>query len=228
MSCASACLARATCCASSAPRSRAAPKPPSLLGRRAALSVGLGVLGGAVSPFPSRDDADALPLAPLGAVKSVGGAKRVGLSADEVAAILKEDLVTGQYFVTGNLTREVFDDNCRFKDPTNDVKGLSRYLTALGLLFDPKDSFVRLTSISVTSPTTVETDGTLEGYLRFPWHPRVDPYEFHTTYTLDPTTGLIVDQSQTWSISGAKALAETFTPTLDFLSSEAATHRGDE
>jgi hypothetical protein len=90
---------------------------------------------------------------------------------------------------------------------------LSRYLTALGLLFDPKDSFVRLTSISVTSPTTVETDGTLEGYLRFPWHPRVDPYEFHTTYTLDPTTGLIVDQSQTWSISGAKALAETFTPT---------------
>jgi hypothetical protein len=184
-----------------------------LLGRRAALSVGLGVLGGAVSPFPSRDDADALPLAPLGAVKSVGGAKRVGLSADEVAAILKEDLVTGQYFVTGNLTREVFDDNCRFKDPTNDVRGLSRYLTALGLLFDPKDSFVRLTSIAVTSPTTVETDGTLEGYLRFPWHPRVDPYEFHTTYTLDPTTGLIVDQSQTWSISGAKALAETFTPT---------------
>jgi hypothetical protein len=184
-----------------------------LLGRRAALSVGLGVLGGAVSPFPSRDDADALPLAPLGAVKSVGGAKRVGLSADEVAAILKEDLVTGQYFVTGNLTREVFDDNCRFKDPTNDVRGLSRYLTALGLLFDPKDSFVRLTSISVTSPTTVETDGTLEGYLRFPWHPRVDPYEFHTVYTLDKETGLIVDQSQTWSISGARAIAETFTPT---------------
>jgi hypothetical protein len=32
-------------------------------------------------------------------------------------------------------------------------------------------------------------------------------------YTLDKETGLIVDQSQTWSISGAKALAETFTPT---------------
>lgn len=167
------------------------------------------MLGGAVSPLP----ASALPLAPLGAVKAVGGAKRVGLSADEVAAILKEDLVTGQYFVTGNLTREVFDDNCRFKDPTNDVRGLSRYLTALGLLFDPKDSEVKLTNIEVTSPTTIETDGTLRGYLRFPWHPRVDPYAFHTTYTLDPETKLVVDQSQTWSISGARAIAETFTPT---------------
>ena len=209
MSCASACIARAAYASSSAPRSRADSKPASSLGRRAALAVGVGVLGGAVSPLP----ASALPLAPLGAVKSVGGAKRVGLSADEVAAILKEDLVTGQYFVTGNLTREVFDDNCRFKDPTNDVRGLSRYLTALGLLFDPKDSEVALTKIEVTSPTTIETDGTLRGYLRFPWHPRVDPYAFHTTYTLDPETKLVVDQSQTWSISGARAIAETFTPT---------------
>ena len=212
MSRASACLARAVCSSSSAPRNRGDLKPPSRPGRRAALAVGLGVLGGAVSPLP-RDGASALPLAPLGAVKSVGGAKRTGLSADEVAAILKADLVTGQYFVTGNLTREVFDDNCRFKDPTNDVRGLSRYLTALGLLFDPKDSAVALTKIEVTSPTTVETDGTLQGYLRFPWHPRVDPYAFHTTYTLDPETKLVVDQSQTWSISGARAIAETFTPT---------------
>jgi len=90
---------------------------------------------------------------------------------------------------------------------------LSRYLTALGLLFDPSDSFVELLKIEITGPNTIETDGTLQGYLKFPWHPRVDPYAFHTTYTLDATSGLIVDQSQTWSISGAKAIAETFTPT---------------
>jgi hypothetical protein len=28
----------------------------------------------------------------------------------------------------GDLTPEVFDDSCRFRDPTNDVVGLSRYV----------------------------------------------------------------------------------------------------
>ena len=30
----------------------------------------------------------------------------------------------------GDLTPEVFDDACRFRDPTNDVVGLSRYVKA--------------------------------------------------------------------------------------------------
>ena len=194
-------------------RGPATPKPVSTLGRRASLGVLLGVVGGAVLPSLGNGSALALPLAPLGAVKPVGGAKRTGLTSTEIAAILKDDLVQGQYFVTGNLTREIFSDRCRFQDPTNDVTGLSRYLTALGLLFDPSDSFVELLKIEITGPNTIETDGTLQGYLKFPWHPRVDPYAFHTTYTLDASSGLIVDQSQTWSISGAKAIAETFTPT---------------
>ena len=221
MACAMSCLyvsaARGTC--SSGRRvnvenrpAPSSPNPSSTLGRRASLGALLGVTVGAVLPFGDVD-ALALPLAPLGAVKAVGGEKRMNLPVNEVAKILESDLTKGQYFVTGNLTREVFDDKCRFKDPTNDVVGLSRYLTALGLLFDPKDSAVTLQNIEVTSLTTIETDGTLEGYLKFPWHPRVEPYTFHTIYTLDSQTGLIVEQSQTWSITGTKAIAETFTPT---------------
>ena len=68
-------------------------------------------------------------------------------------------------------------------------------------------------SVEVTSPTTIESVGTLEGYLRFPWHPKVDKYTYFMTHRVDPDTGLIVEQSQTWDISGAKAIAETFTPT---------------
>lgn len=41
--------------------------------------------------------------------------------------ILARDLRDGQYFVTGDLTLEVFADDCRFRDPTNDIVGLSRY-----------------------------------------------------------------------------------------------------
>ena len=61
---------------------------------------------------PARH-ANALPLAPLGNVKRVGGEKLLGLSDDEVLEVLRQDLAEGQYFVTGNLTREIFADDCR-------------------------------------------------------------------------------------------------------------------
>ncbi len=76
----------------------------------------------------------------------------------------------------------------RFVDPTNDVSGLSRYLTALGILFDPEFSKVGSTraqssddglapretcamqvilrDIRVTSPRTIEAEYTSGGYLR--------------------------------------------------------------
>lgn len=54
--------------------------------------------------------------------------------------------------------------------------GLSRYLTALGLLFDADYSAVRLLGIQVTGPRTIEADYTSGGYLKLPWHPRVEPY----------------------------------------------------
>jgi len=137
----------------------------------------------------------------------------VNVPIDDIAKQLEVDLREGQYFVTGKLTRELFADDCRFVDPTNDVVGLSRYLTALDLLFDNDTSSVELFDVRVTSPTTIEADWSLQGYLRFPWKPRVEPYDGHTTYVLNPENGLIQTQTQTWSISGAKAIAESFTPT---------------
>ncbi|KXZ50062.1 hypothetical protein GPECTOR_18g41 [Gonium pectorale] len=170
-----------------------------------AMAVGL--------PLASSWPAEALPLGPLGPVKRVGGEKLTGLGAEEVADILRRDLAVGQYFVTGDLTREIFADDCRFVDPTNDVSGLSKYLTALGVLFDPAYSKVELLGIRATGPRTVEADWRLGGYLVFPWNPKVEPFEGHTVYTLDES-GLVAEQRQTWSISGATALAESFTPTF--------------
>jgi len=172
------------------------------------LGFGTLVLGNGLG---QPEQASAFPLAPLGAVKAVGGEKRRGVSVEEVRDTLEKDLRDGQYFVTGNLTREVFADDCKFVDPTNTVTGLSRYLTALGLLFEPTTSSVELKNIKVTGPNTIESDWVLQGYLRFPWKPRVAPYGGHTVYTLN-ADGLVQTQAQTWEISGAKAIAETFTP----------------
>jgi hypothetical protein len=50
------------------------------------------------------------------------------------------------------------------------------YPQALGILFDPDSSFVKLRSIEATGPSTIEADYESGGYLKLPWHPRVAPY----------------------------------------------------
>lgn len=118
----------------------------------------------------------------------------------------------GQYFVTGQLTRAIFLDDCRFVDPTNDIVGLNRYIKALDLLFDPALSKVELLNIQVTSPSTIEAEWTLGGQLKLPWRPKVTTFTGRCVYTLDETTGLIREQAQTWSKPAFVALRETFTP----------------
>ncbi|KAL4443958.1 hypothetical protein ABPG75_011695 [Micractinium tetrahymenae] len=187
------------------------------LSRRQLLAIGTAILaGGAVStgtagglaaPLPAQ----ALELAPLGPVQAVGE-KLEGLSAEQVKDILARNLREGQYFVTGDLTPEIFDDDCVFRDPTNETRGLSRYMKALGILFDASYSAVQLKDIRVTGPRTIEADWLLGGYLKLPWHPRVEAFQGHTVYRLNDR-GLIELQDQTWSIDSFTALAESFTPT---------------
>ena len=76
------------------------------------------------------------------------------------------DGYAGQYFVTGDLTPDIFDDDCRFKDPTNDIRGLSRYLKALTILFDPKYSGVQLLSIEVVDDLTIRASWILGDEMR--------------------------------------------------------------
>jgi len=179
--------------------------------RRQLLATGSAAL--LLAYFPAAPIATALPLAPLGSTaERIGGPKLTGLSPEEIKETLSRNLREGQYFITGDLTPEIFADDCRFKDPTNDIRGLARYVRALGLLFDASYSAVRLRDISVTGPRTIEAEWTLGGYLKFGWHPRVEPFVGRTVYTLNDH-GLISFQDQTWSISAGEALRETFTPT---------------
>ena len=150
----------------------------------------------------------------------VGGTKRRDLTSDALLDTLANDISVNQYFVTGKLTEEIFADDCRFIDPTTNVKGLSRYLRALSTLFDPERSRVELVGeLRRTSRDVIEGDYVAEGYLKLPWKPKVPRYEGHIVWTVQPDdgsprAGLIVEQRQTWSISGGEALMETFTPSM--------------
>ena len=57
------------------------------------------------------------------------------------------------------------------------VNNITIVLQALGLLFDPEHSQVKLLSIAVTGPSTIAASWTLGGYLRFPWRPRVKEFQ---------------------------------------------------
>jgi len=116
-------------------------------------------------------------LAPLGpSDATTGGAKRVGLPLAELSRILANDLVRGAhgrggYFLSGDLTPEVFTDRCRFTDPTNDVASLAKYTKALSILFDPARSSVALLSGPVVDAgqRTISATIRAEGTLKLPW-----------------------------------------------------------
>jgi len=165
---------------------------------------------GLYAPPPSSSSASS------GATKTT----KMKTTAERYVDTLTDDLANKRYFFTGDLTTEIFADECRFIDPTTNVKGVERYLRAVRVLFDDSRSSVRLLApLRLTSPTTIEGDYVAEGYLKLPWNPKVPAYEGHIVWTIapddgSPSAGLIVEQRQTWSVSGNKALLETFTPSV--------------
>lgn len=137
--------------------------------------------------------------------------KYTNLSIQEIKSIIENDINKGQYYVTGNMTKEIYKNNCRFRDPTTDLVGLDKYISAVKFLFDPNSSKQELLSISVIDPHTIEAKWRLEGYLKFPWNPHIEPYEGSTRYVLDDS-GLITSHEETWDISVWTAIKEFLLP----------------
>lgn len=196
--------------------------------RRHLLQAAAACAVGAAAPVYALD---ALPanvrkftaLAPLGSsTATVGGAKRICLSdvlpecLPLLAKTLAREIETGAtgkggYPISGDLTPEIFRDDCRFIDPTNDVTSLAKYRKALTILFDPAKSSVTLVKGPVvdeakrTISATVRSTGTL----KLPWRPTIEPWESYLVWKIDGD-GLIEEQAQTWNITAGSALAQTF------------------
>jgi hypothetical protein len=162
---------------------------------------------------------DYTALAPLGRPTAFPD-KNLGLSLEELAVRLTKDLTTGAtgqggYFLTGDLSTDIFRDDCVFSDPTNRVSSLNQYQNALRVLFDPSRSTVRLTTpLTVNAKErTISCRLRSRGHLQLPWRPYVTSYETTIVYAVDEN-GLISNQDQEWSKSASRALQETFTPSL--------------
>ncbi|EJK52722.1 hypothetical protein THAOC_27976 [Thalassiosira oceanica] len=188
--------------------------------RRGVISRILGVASSAsvcvLKPsYAAVDVREYTALAPLGRPSTTGD-KCTGLSLSQLSERLTNDLQSGStgrggYFISGDISADIFRDDCAFVDPTNSVSSLSRYRNALAILFDPQSSFVELLAPLEVDETHNQISANIRsgGVLQLPWGPRIAPYESKIVYTVDQN-GLIESQYQEWSISAAEALRETF------------------
>lgn len=188
--------------------------------------IGSATIGAWVASAPA-EALDELPeslrpftnLAPgLVTTKTGTDLKTTNLPLTDLAKRLEHDLVfgsneTGGYFLTGDLSQDIFRDDCVFSDPTNSVNDLARYQSALRILFDPDTSVVQLLGSLQIDGRTLTGRIRSRGYLQLPWHPYVTAYESKIIYTIDDD-GLIARQDQSWSKPADTALRETFTPSL--------------
>jgi hypothetical protein len=102
------------------------------------------------------------------------------------------------------MSRSIYADDCRFRDPTTDVRGLKRYILAVSNLFEPSTSRAGLLSIAIKSDTEIEIEWVLEGTLKLPWKPYIPPIRGTTTYSLNQE-GLVATHDETWSVSAVAA-----------------------
>eukprot|EP00878_Enallax_costatus_P003264 GHUV01003467.1.p1 GENE.GHUV01003467.1~~GHUV01003467.1.p1 ORF type:complete len:135 (+),score=28.65 GHUV01003467.1:447-851(+) len=118
-----------------------------------------------------------------------------------------------RYYVTGKLTPSLYDDQCTFKDPTTNVKGVKPYTTAVASLFDPTVSKADLLSSKVSGPNSVTLRWRLEGKLKL-GNLSIKPYTGTTVYTVDEESGLITKHTETWDISALDAFVSTLIPSF--------------
>lgn len=117
-------------------------------------------------------------------------------------AIIRQDFIKRQYYVTGRLTAALYRDDCLFDgpDPDGRVRGLRKFCDAAAGLFDTRLSHVDLVDIYVRDERLIVAEWRLQGALMLPWRPYIKPYLGSTLYEFDDD-GLVCSHVETWRIS---------------------------
>jgi len=135
--------------------------------------------------------------------------KLTGLSPQQLADRIRDDFVNKQYYVTGNVSSEIFADDCLFTDPTIKVTGWKFYSDAVKTLFDADQSRADLISLDVVDGDVI-LKWRLEGIIKpWPGHPAIKPYTGATRYVQN-SDGLIAKHLETWDTSIADVFISVF------------------
>ena len=140
-----------------------------------------------------------------------GDDKLRAMSIAELRDIVQKVFLQNQYYVTGNLTPQVYRPDCQFKDPTTNVKGVQPYTTAVSKLFDATKSKAEMVSLKVSGPNTLARRWRLAATLNIPGSPAIKPYTGTTKYVTDDS-GLICKHLEEWDISALDAFVSVLFP----------------
>ena len=133
------------------------------------------------------------------------------ISIHELREIVQKDFVQNQYYVTGRLSPAAYTENCQFKDPTTNVKGVQPYTSAVAKLFDASKSKAELISLKIADPNTLVLRWRLAATLNFPGGPAIKPYTGTTKYVTNES-GLICQHLEQWDISAFDAFVSVLFP----------------
>ncbi|KAL1192150.1 hypothetical protein V5N11_020868 [Cardamine amara subsp. amara] len=120
--------------------------------------------------------------------------------AVQVAVVdsIKQDFKRS-YFVTGNLTPEVYEEKCEFADPAGSFKGLARFqrnCTNFGTLIDKSN-------MKLMKWENFEDKGVghwkFSCVMSFPWKPILSATGY-TEYFFDPKSGKICRHVEHWNV----------------------------
>ena len=156
--------------------------------------------------FAAGVPAIALPAVASAAADSTK--KRTNLSPLEMAAAVKADITERQFLVTGQLSRDLYDESCMFKDEI-DTYTLDKWIKGTSALFVGSLSHVDI--VGEVEATDAEVRFRFDEVLAFNF-PLIKP-KVPLTGTLVLTRGkdgLITDYNEIWDTDVATTLSKAY------------------
>lgn len=132
------------------------------------------------------------------------------LSHDYVVQAIIDDYGEG-YFVTGNVSTGVYEEDCEFADPAGSFKSLKRFknnCSNFGSLLEKSD--VKLLRSEELSDKFVAY-WRFSCVLKFPWRPILASSGF-TEYYFNPESGRICRHVENWDVPKMALLGQVFKP----------------
>eukprot|EP00667_Euglena_gracilis_P004094 EG_transcript_4113 len=131
------------------------------------------------------------------------------LTPQELLEAIREDYVSRNYLWTGNIQPEIYEDDCRWTDPTLSFQGLDQFERNIRNLRPLVDRFVPVNRTELISiellpeEQQVVTRWRMYGELNLWWRPRLDVVG-RTRFTYDPAAGNRIRRyDEVWEVSAA-------------------------
>jgi len=130
---------------------------------------------------------------------------------ETVIAAVRRDYEERQYFLSGDISKDVYLPSAQFVDPTVTVNGLSNWSRNIKAInrFVADDS-LELLDISLDG-SVIRTRWHLTCTITLPWRPTVDVLG-RTDHYLEESSGRIFRHVERWDISATDALLQLIRP----------------